>query len=77
MGGSQVYKRPKTTQSSLQILPAISGLYPFLRGEGPEDLAYRLAIAVLLAENMYNLGELIHQPVLKVWKIQRTPGFTT
>ena len=31
----------------------------------PEELAYRLAIAVLLAENVYNLGELIHQPVLK------------
>lgn len=31
----------------------------------PEDLAYRLAISVLLAENIYNLGELLHLPVLK------------
>jgi 26S proteasome regulatory subunit N9 len=31
----------------------------------PEDLAYRLAIAVLVAETIYNLGELIHQPILK------------
>ncbi|OMJ89152.1 hypothetical protein SteCoe_8781 [Stentor coeruleus] len=31
----------------------------------PEELAYRLAIAVLIAETVYNLGELINQPVLK------------
>ena len=31
----------------------------------PEDLAYRLAIAVLVAETVFNLGELIYQPVLK------------
>lgn len=38
---------------------------PHSEVKDPEDLAYRLAIAVLLAENIYNLGELIHQPVLK------------
>lgn len=31
----------------------------------PEELAYKLAIAVLIAESVYNLGELINQPVLK------------
>ena len=31
----------------------------------PEELAYRLAIAVLVAETVYNLGELINQPILK------------
>jgi 26S proteasome regulatory subunit N9 len=30
-----------------------------------EGLAYRLAVSVLLAESIYNLGELINQPVLK------------
>ena len=31
----------------------------------PEVLAYKLAVSVLLAESVYNLGELITQPVLK------------
>ena len=31
----------------------------------PETLAYKLAVSVLLAESVYNLGELITQPVLK------------